>query len=66
MLSTEFDPPDAVLPIVRVEGAKLVFGQVVVQPRFENVLVLEFPERIGTACADKVGKLAANTNAPKR
>ena len=66
MLSTELDPPDAVLPMVRVEGANVVLGQVVVQPRLENVLLLELPERIGTACADNAGRLVARTNALKR
>jgi hypothetical protein len=66
MLSTEFDPPGAVLPIVRVEVVNAVFGQVATQPRFENVLLLESPERIGAACTGKAARLAPKTNALKR
>ena len=66
MLSTESDPPGAVLPIVSIEDDKVVFGQVTVQPRFKNVLLLEFPERIGAACAGKVIAPAAKINVPKR
>ena len=66
MLNTEFDPPGAVLPIVRVEDDNVVFGQSRVQPRFENVLLLEFPVRIGAACAGSAATLAAKTNALKR
>src|SRR6266404_4688150 len=65
MLSTESDPPGSVLPIVRVEDDNVVFGQVMVQPRFENVLLLESPKRIGAACAGKAATLAAQTNALK-
>jgi hypothetical protein len=66
ILSTEFDPPGAVLPIVSVEDDNVVFGQVAMQPRFENVLLLESPERIGVACTGKAAMLATKTNALKR
>src|SRR5437868_11925966 len=66
MLSTESDPPGSVLPIVRVEDDKVVFGQEMLQPRFEKVLLSEFPARIGAACAGKTAALAAKINAPKR
>jgi hypothetical protein len=55
-----------VLPIVRVEVVNAVFGQVATQPRFENVLLLESPERIGAACTGKAARLAPKTNALKR
>jgi len=66
MLSTEFALGGSVLPMVRVEDDNVVFGQVTVQPRFKNVLLLEFPERIGAACAGKVIAPAAKINVPKR
>jgi hypothetical protein len=65
MLRTEFDPPGAVLPMVRVEADKVVFGQVTVQPRFAKLLLLEFPERIGAAWAGKAAMLA-KTDAQRR
>jgi len=66
ILNTESVPPGSVLPIVRVEDVNELSGQDAEQPRFEKLLLLEFPERIGVASAGRTAALVANTSAHKR